>query len=319
MNFIQEAFGKEIIGLSFADVQDYFKQRRTESVTLEFKSGEARINDVAKEACGLLNTKGGLLIVGSPREQYPMKKQGRVLPYCQGEPTPSFFKDAAWVQERIEQLIRPKTDSISVTELKFPDDGKLFLIEIEAAPNRPYQFEDGRFYYRNGSSCRPMPHAMVKEAFVSKNNALFKSSVTLDQNKNLPANQLTIEIFVRNFSLIPSESVKMEFRFFHIDSIHSIGAHEVMSDGMKGFEIFIEDPKGVFDEIELKKKFLFTHFFQPFCFSFRLWSANSRMHKHRFVYDPVNRKFLKHFRSGDQKDCSENEMLLYLGGLLKLL
>lgn len=67
------------------DIKDFFSTRQEESSTLEFKSGEVDVTDIFKEITAFLNTEGGLLIIGAPREVKEVIGKKTVV-YCQGEP-----------------------------------------------------------------------------------------------------------------------------------------------------------------------------------------------------------------------------------------
>ncbi len=77
MSFIDKIFNKPIGSLQLKDLEEYFKEPQEETSILEFKSGEVEINDVYKEVAAFLNTEGGLLIIGTPREEEVLIKKNK--------------------------------------------------------------------------------------------------------------------------------------------------------------------------------------------------------------------------------------------------
>ena len=86
MSYIKKIFNKDIDNLNISDLVTFFETEQEETSVLEFKSGDVEIIDLYKEITAFLNTEGGLLIIGAPRE---IKKTiGKtVVKTCIGEVT----------------------------------------------------------------------------------------------------------------------------------------------------------------------------------------------------------------------------------------
>jgi predicted HTH transcriptional regulator len=74
--YVETFFGKEAKSIEISDLQAFFSDKQYETSTVEFKSGDVEINDVFKEITAFLNTEGGLLIIGAPKETKDQKKMG---------------------------------------------------------------------------------------------------------------------------------------------------------------------------------------------------------------------------------------------------
>ncbi|GAA5484859.1 RNA-binding domain-containing protein [Haloferula sargassicola] len=110
--------------------------RAGESESVEFKSGNASLDDVAKAVCGFLNSQGGSLFIGlelaeSKRMNYPGSQE-----------------EARQLLHKIQEAISPRAIlSGSVEEI---DGGRLLVIESPAGSEGPYVFK-GDIYVRVGS------------------------------------------------------------------------------------------------------------------------------------------------------------------------
>src|SRR5258706_13008361 len=86
IDYIKLLLGKEPGALSYADIEEYFKTERIESDSIEFKSfnpGEhenTAIDLLCRAICGFLNSDGGIVIWGAPKETKIGIKRQCVLP-----------------------------------------------------------------------------------------------------------------------------------------------------------------------------------------------------------------------------------------------
>jgi len=83
MSFSVQIFGKHIFDLNIEDVYSFFQLPREENQNLEFKSGEVQIESIYKEICAFLNSSGGFLIIGTPKETSEIVN-GREIKICKG-------------------------------------------------------------------------------------------------------------------------------------------------------------------------------------------------------------------------------------------
>lgn len=124
-------FNKELDGLSYKDIKNYFVIEREETNKIEFKSysGKGKEGDqfisIYKTICSFLNSDGGILIWGSPQETKRNKKT-----YCQGELMPvtrEYSKD--FLINKITDNIDPVQNFVNIQVLNNGSD-YLYLFEI---------------------------------------------------------------------------------------------------------------------------------------------------------------------------------------------
>ncbi|NRT16932.1 putative HTH transcriptional regulator, partial [Flavobacterium sp. 28A] len=95
-DYIEKIFGKSRNEVTLNDIKEYFSTEQEESSVIEFKSGEVEINDIFKEITAFLNTEGGLLVIGTPRETKKIIGKNNTIKVCEGELTYSNFKNKDW-------------------------------------------------------------------------------------------------------------------------------------------------------------------------------------------------------------------------------
>lgn len=110
-----------------------------ESIAMEFKTGDARAETLAKEFVAFANSFGGTLLLG-------VDDNGEIL----GIANPSAE------EERIQNVARTLVHPPIVPDLVRVRVGgqSVLVIQIPKGPDRPYQTQDGRFYIRSGSTNR---------------------------------------------------------------------------------------------------------------------------------------------------------------------
>ena len=212
--FIKQFFNKEPADLTIADIREYFKTPQVESSTIEFKSGEVDIIDVFKEVAAFLNTEGGLVFIGAPRET-KMKIENRSINCCQGEITYSKFISKDWLNQKIFSNISPSPTNIFIKEIS-TKGGNLFILDVPQSSNPPHQSNaDGRYYIRIDTEAKPAPHGLVKALFDKRRKPELYSR--LDYKKNDSKND-SIRISLRNNSNIPADKVSFLIELFNVSA-----------------------------------------------------------------------------------------------------
>ena len=89
--YIEKILLKKPEILTIDDLQNFFSTEQEEGSVLEFKTGQVDINKIFKEVAAFLNTEGGLIIIGSPREAKRKIKKHEIT-FCKGKLTYSKFK-----------------------------------------------------------------------------------------------------------------------------------------------------------------------------------------------------------------------------------
>lgn len=171
---IQTIFNRNSREITIEDVIDYFKTEREETAVVEFKSGEVAIEDLYKEITAFLNTEGGLIIVGSPREQ-PNKKGKTKGKVCQGDLVYSKFRSKDWLYQKVASYITPTPTNLNIVEVA-GSQGTVYLIEVPQSSRPPHQANsDGRYYLRLESEAKPAPHGIVQALFDKRRKSQFHS------------------------------------------------------------------------------------------------------------------------------------------------
>ncbi|MEQ8684644.1 MAG: ATP-binding protein [Imperialibacter sp.] len=216
---IDEIFQKSPKELTVEDIKTFFETEREETAVLEFKSGQVEVEDLFKEIAAFLNTEGGLIIVGAPKET-KVTKVKRGVKLCQGELTYSTIRSADWLYQKIATNISPMPTDIFIKEI-CGDEGTVYLIEVPQSKRPPHQANaDGRYYLRFDCEARPAPHGLVQALFdkrrkpvldaeliiLKKNGNVVNVQVSFVNNSNVPADKVGILISVYNAQKVVSEA-----------------------------------------------------------------------------------------------------------------
>ena len=216
-NYIEKIFRKNSDSLTIEEIEDFFSSPQEETSVLEFKSGEVEIIDLYKEISAFLNTEGGLLLIGAPRER--KEKIGRnETVVCQGNLTFSKFKNKDWLYQKIASNITPSPTNLKLVEF-ITENGAIFLIDVPQSMNPPHQSSsDGKYYIRLEREAKPAPHGLVQALFekrrVPKLTALFKF-------KKKDANTDNVYVLIKNESSIPADKVSFIIDVYNISGIES--------------------------------------------------------------------------------------------------
>ena len=216
-NYIEKIFNKPREDVSLNDVKIYFESPQEETSVVEFKSGEVEIIDLYKEIAAFLNTEGGLLIVGTPREtKEKVGKNFRII--CQGKLTYSNFKNKDWLYQKIASNIVPTPTDIKINEYISPD-GTVFLLDIPQSSNPPHQSAaDGKYYIRLEREAKAAPHGIVQALFDKRK----KPKLTAEfEVKEMDSQTSRVSIRIRNLSEIPADKVSYITDVYNVSNIES--------------------------------------------------------------------------------------------------
>ncbi len=215
VNYCQKYFNKDIDDLKISDLKKFFEKEQTESATIEFKSGSGEKLDKGiikcKESiCSFLNTEGGIIIWGAPKEV----KVEDARKVCQGQLTylkKDFKKD---------QLVNIVTDKISrmptgirVCPLR-NEKSYLYVFEIQESWGKPHQF-DGKYWIRLDGQNRPAPHWLVEALIKQIQYPIIQGYISLQKAFVLKGNyRLEFRVhFLNNSSLPNEENFEFKVRF----------------------------------------------------------------------------------------------------------
>jgi predicted HTH transcriptional regulator len=211
-NFIQKIFGKTRNELSIEDLSNYFSFPQEESSVIEFKSGGVEINDIFKEITAFLNTEGGLLIIGAPKEKTIQKGKNKIK-VCQGELSYSSFRNKDWLYQKIASNVVPAPTDLKIEEF-LTEKGNVFVIDTPQSLNPPHQASsDGRYYLRLERDAKPAPHGIVQALFNKRKVPKLIAEVDFDKVDEISDN---VTVIIKNMSNIPADKVSYVIDIFNI-------------------------------------------------------------------------------------------------------
>lgn len=226
-SYIESFFNKKRNDISISDIEMFFAEPQEETSILEFKSGGVEIIDIYKEITAFLNTEGGLLIIGAPRENEKLIGKNKIK-ICQGELTYSNFKNKDWVYQKISSNIVPTPTNLKIEEY-ITEKGNVFLIEVPQSDHPPHQSSaDGKYYIRLEREAKPAPHGIIKALFEKRRIPNLNAEVLWEN-----VNPATDKIFVRikNESNYPADKVSFIIDIYNVGSIDSKHRFENIKDG----------------------------------------------------------------------------------------
>ena len=161
MSLIRHVMGIEESDLSVESLTGYFSEEREESAYLEFKEGRAKIEKLFKEIVAFLNSDGGILVWGAPRE---VDVDGRqvVKGGLTGLPLGGIKKDD--LLRKINGNITPLPVGIRIHDCSDART-RVIVIDVPKSAHAPHQSSDHRYYLRIDSESRPAPHGIVEALF----------------------------------------------------------------------------------------------------------------------------------------------------------
>lgn len=213
MGIANQIFQKNLAELTFADLVDFFKEGRQETSTLEFKSGGSEVESVTQEVCAFLNTDGGIIIYGSPRE----KDIGNGKKMCIGDLVPTKkIRNKLTLGSTIAANISPSPSSIAIQQIDV-QDAYIFIIEVPKSVHPPHQVSSqGKYYIRLDTEAKAAPHGFVEAMFFKRQKPNLDLSITVAYNpKNNKFSRLLISL--NNDSDFTAESIGYVYEIYGIE------------------------------------------------------------------------------------------------------
>ena len=177
-SFIYDLFNKSIHQLQLDDIISFFKNAKTETDKIEFKSyldfvnsnttkstrDKEKLNDIFKSICAFLNSDGGILIWGAPQGKNVGDLKEKVY---SGELTPVEYKiEKDQFINRIASEINPTPHRVLFHQIVINQESFCYIFEVSKSEFAPHQ-NKGTYYIRLDGSTRPAPHYYV-EALIKK-------------------------------------------------------------------------------------------------------------------------------------------------------
>lgn len=298
-------FGKTLYDIKLEDVQKFFSEEQEETATLEFKSGDVSLEQVYVEIAAFLNTDGGLLIIGAPKET--KRIDGAVeRTFCKGDLTVSkLAKSKDSLAQKIGSHVIPASHEIRIHQIAYLE-GSIFLIEVSQSLSPPHQVaEDGRYYVRMDRRSIPATHGFV--------SALFNK-----RRVGLPAVELGVgpvseeidnwELKVLNESGIPIENVCCLVDIFHVEGVEGVTDRlefrfvKADDEINSRFSYLIKDDSVLVTDLNLIVKFDVTHKKRKYLIRTVVWSKDIDSMLSVFVYDPISKSLESHTKKEWDED-----------------
>lgn len=163
-------FDKPIEELTLDDIENYFLEPKEESDQIEYKSWydhnqskdlKHKESAVLKSISAFLNTNGGILIWGSPREQREGDNKIFMGPL---DPVQKEYKIDTFISKIVNRII-PIPDGVKMNSVP-TENGFVYIFEIKSSVTKPHQF-DSRFFMRMDGQTVKAPYHYVEALFKS--------------------------------------------------------------------------------------------------------------------------------------------------------
>lgn len=300
MSLSELYFQKEIYDLKIEDLKAFFSEEQEESSRLEFKTGQVGIEHIYKEVCAFLNTEGGLLIIGTPKETKTKLPNGSEITTCKGELIPSNYKNRDWLIQKIVGNISPQPHGIMIQDI-FDDKGSYFVIDVQQSITPPHQSNDGTYYIRLERDSKPAPHGLVEALFFKRQKPKLEVNTNIYFTKQ---NTHEVSFSIKNNSSYPTEKVSFSVYFKNIDKLTEIGSNNSPSikDSEDSLIINYTSEMVLWKGLEIKSNYQIHHRSEPFLINVTCWSRDAELVKSIGVYDPLTNTLIE-----SENDTSENK------------
>jgi|GEM_PF-895491 len=290
-DLVNKIFGKDIYSITSEDMLHFFEEEQEESAVIEFKSGDIDILKIFREIAAFLNSEGGILIIGSPREQ-TKDVNSTTVKYCKGELIPSHFKSKDWLIQKISSNIIPAPANIKIHEIYFRD-GRCYILDIPQSFTPPHQCEDGKYYIRLEREAKAASHGLVESLFLKRQKSCLEIDVSI-YSKIDDENVRIVSVSLRNSSAVNAQNViyRMElwgtFIIEEEDNIQRIPNPPPFCYISQSIY-----PHSLVKGISIPFGLSFRDMNKKFFISISFWSSDSKLNYIALVYDPVSKAILK--------------------------
>ncbi|HWK07048.1 MAG TPA: ATP-binding protein [Puia sp.] len=218
MDYVQQIFGKPLRQITYQEIADYFQAQRRENNFLEFKSvptgniTDSQWDGILQSACAFLNSSGGVIVWGAPKEKTVKLENGKKIKECQG-PLTNFDthlpKDT--VVSKISTNLTPLASGFQVEILENGSGSSVCIIELQQSTYSPHQTGNKYFMRLDGQTVNAPHHyieALIKKiAFPNLEGYLkFNPPIFLQQTAQWETHYVAdVEIWIFNFSPMENE------------------------------------------------------------------------------------------------------------------
>lgn len=288
-NFIQKIFDKPRTELTLDDLRKFFSSPQEESSVVEFKSGGVEINDLFKEITAFLNTEGGLLIIGTPKEKTIQKGKNKIK-ICEGELTYSSFRNKDWLYQKIASNIVPVPTDLRIEEF-LTENGNIFVIDIPQSLNPPHQSSsDGRYYLRLERDAKPAPHGIVQALF---NKRKVPKLIAEIEVTNIDEFTDAVEVVIKNKSNIPADNVSYIIDVYNVDEVESdVGFRFQEDDLMDKFSLIRNSNQVLVQILSFPEVFKVNHKSKEYLIFVGYWCKDLDFDYKYFKYSPKEKSIV---------------------------
>lgn len=220
----EQLFNKLYSEITINDLRTFFSTKQEETSVLEFKSGEVSLESLYKEVAAFLNTDGGLIIVGTPKEQ--KETIGKVsFNYCIGDLTlTTTIRSKDWLMQKIYTNISPPPTNLKIKDFISPE-GNAFIIEVPQSTTPPHQVDDeGKYYIRLEREAKSAPHGLVEALFNKRKRPALDAEINFTPIVTIE-NALEIGIWFKNNSNTPAKNASFIVDVYNAEKVESSEIH----------------------------------------------------------------------------------------------
>ncbi|NOY47207.1 MAG: ATP-binding protein [Chlorobi bacterium] len=287
-NYILNIFNKNKEEITLEDIKSFFSTPQEETSVLEFKSGNVEIIDLYKEITAFLNTEGGLLIIGSPRERREKLNRNEIT-ICEGDLTYSKFKNKDWIYQKIASNITPTPTDLSIVEF-ITEKGGIFLIDVPQSSIPPHQSSaDGKYYIRLEREAKPAPHGIIQALFNKRRRPKLVAKININRIDDYWDN---IEVSVQNTAPIPADKVNFIIDVWNVNKVESDHSFEAFTDALGDKISLSTQASGVLVRVvSVTIKFKVQHNFgEDYCVQVSYWCKDLDYDFNFNSYSPITQQ-----------------------------
>lgn len=294
-DLVSKIFGKELYSISPEDLIHFFEEEQEESAVIEFKTGEIDILKIYREITAFLNSEGGILIIGSPREQ-SKNINNSITKFCKGELIPSHFKGKDWLIQKISANIFPTPANIKIHEMSILT-GRCFILDIPPSFTPPHQCEDGKYYIRLEREAKAASHGIVESLFFKRQKSSLKIELSIFSKIDNEDIRI-ISASLKNESLFNAQNVVYRIELWGSFIIEEEFNIQRIDNPPPFCFLFQADyPNSLVRGISIPIRLNFRDMNKKFLLSISYWCSDSKLNYVALVYDPVSKSALKKYSS----------------------
>lgn len=291
-------FNKKLDQVTIEDLHLFFSTEQEETSTLEFKTGDVTIVDLCKEIASFLNTEGGHLVIGSPKEQ-TRKREGQEVTYCIGDLIPSAtFRSRDWLAQKINSNISPAPAGFFGIQALNLNGGFIFVINVLQSTNPPHQVSaQGKYYIRMDRHSVPAPHGLVQALFNKRKLPKLETEIEI-RSTNFGEDLITIVI--KNTSSQPTENIGSLIQIYNVHEVTGYQSKKLISGiGVDYFEIHNQKNMVLVRALNFTAQLSINHYSLPYLIKVDYWSRDVDSLFTFCYYNPSEKKIISR---GDEMD-----------------